>query len=282
MAKTIITLGLKGAGKDTYANSIANEEQNLTRIALAMPLKEISMKLFGLTFAEVEDREIKERKTSFDIHHINNMVVQWSKDFFKEVGVEMPNWMFEELAWVNSITHNPQNNIQITNNQITISPRDLQRLIGSKEWLRGVSVADEMISLYTLNKIHKMHEENQTAIVTDCRMESEVQLLGDNLNNNPVEFVLIIRYFTENGVMKSYVENDGHWTESLNATLTDTVLDKINDPFNSIVFSEKPETWQHIQEMADERLAAAIYDICRLNAYKNITFKVHFNKQHEV
>lgn len=282
--KTIVTLGLKGAGKDTYAQHIVsnNPDIDVAKVAFAMPLKECAMQVFGYSFEQVEDRVLKEQGVTFNAQEINQKVVDWTKQFLNVVGYPMPEHMKEPLAWVIAL----KNELKTTYNEqgnpisVTLSPRDLQRFIGSKEWLRSIEINGETpVSLYTLEKVRQHQEQNKTVIITDCRMESEVKIIGENVNENPVEYVLIIRYFTEKGIVKSYIQDDGHWTEFLNATLTDKVLNAINNPFNGIVANDTPEYWQNVQRLADTTFANQIYELCQLNEYKNISLKVHFSKQ---
>ena len=60
-------LGLAGAGKDAFAALLVQEINDLGAMPdliidrYAAPLKKLTAKIFGLTLAEVEDREIKEK-----------------------------------------------------------------------------------------------------------------------------------------------------------------------------------------------------------------------------
>lgn len=216
-----VYLGLKGAGKDTLASKEAND--STARVPLAQSLKECAMTVFGYTMEQIEDRDIKEQAIAFDANEINDKVVKWTEQFFATLNYPMPKWMNEPLAFVKALPH-----VAIVDGKVEMSPRELQRNIGSKEWLRGVD--DTLLTLYTLADVRKQFKQTDFVQITDCRMPREINLIANNMTDTHLTFTLVVRYTKdENGVYSSFIQDDGHWTEAMNAELTQIVIDALNN-----------------------------------------------------
>ena len=117
-------LGLAGAGKDTFAAMLVQEINDLGAMPdliidrYAAPLKTLTAKIFGLTLAEVEDREIKEKPKQInrdrmieEVFHCLERVLKFEDDELDEAS----HLFFEHFQSARAI-----------------SPREFQQLFGTE------------------------------------------------------------------------------------------------------------------------------------------------------
>ena len=124
MSFKIGILGLANSGKDTFAAMLVQEINDLGAMPdliidrYAAPLKKLTAKIFGLTLAEVEDREIKEKPKQInrdvmidEVFHCLERVLKFNLEEMDEAS----HLFFEHFQSARDI-----------------SPREFQQLLGTE------------------------------------------------------------------------------------------------------------------------------------------------------
>ena len=283
--KITAILGMKGAGKDTYFQSVANNNKGSfapAQVMFAGALKEVAQILFP--DVDIEDRVIKETKRTFDTLEVDTTVRQWTLDFFKKMNYPIANHepaisarFFKTYGFTDDIGEQRPT--------IDISPRDVSLHIGSVHWLRIHPSITDLIGKYAI-KTAKELAKTSDVFFTDVRFPVEVEAINNYLaldseaaTQVDVEFVLVVRYQTlDDGTHKiklsdklSYTD---HITEHMNNELTQLAIQAYNEYVNPACV---------IQEKLLSMLGIADADEGKLASKKPVQFKVSvvFNKENE-
>ena len=235
--KITAILGMKGAGKDTYFQSvIRNSNTNSSQVMFAGALKEVAQILFP--DVDIEDRVVKETKRTFDTLEVDTAVRQWTLDFFKKMNYPIGNHepdissrFFKTYGFTDAIGEQRPT--------IDISPRDVSLHIGSVHWLRTHPSITDLIGKYAI-KTAKELAKTSDVFFTDVRFPVEVEAINNDLaldSEAEVEFVLVVRYQTlDDGTNKiklsdklSYTD---HITEHMNNVLTQLAIQAYNEHVN--------------------------------------------------
>ena len=237
--KITAILGMKGAGKDTYFQSVvSNANTNSAQVMFAGALKEVAQILFP--DVDIEDRVIKETKRTFDTLEVDTTVRQWTLDFFKKMNYPIANHepaisarFFRTYGFTDAIGEQRPT--------LDISPRDVSLHIGSVHWLRTHPSITDLIGKYAI-KTAKELAKTSDVFFTDVRFPVEVAAINNDLALDSkaevdVEYVLVVRYQTlDDGTHKiklsdklSYTD---HITEHMNNELTQLAIQAYNEYVN--------------------------------------------------
>ena len=233
--KITAILGMKGAGKDTYFQSvIRNSNTNSSQVMFAGALKEVAQILFP--DVDIEDRVVKETKRTFDTLEVDTTVRQWTLDFFKKMNYPIANHepaisarFFKTYGFTDAIGEQRPT--------IDISPRDVSLHIGSVHWLRTHPSITDLIGKYAI-KTAKELAKTSDVFFTDVRFPVEVEAINNDLaldSEAEVEFVLVVRYQTlDDGSIKlsDKLTYTDHITEHMNNELTQLAIQAYNEHVN--------------------------------------------------
>lgn len=239
--KITAILGMKGAGKDTYFQSIIAVKNNkgeagFAQVMFAGALKEVAQILFP--DVDIEDRVVKETKRTFDTLEVDTAVRQWTLDFFKKMNYPIGNHepdissrFFKTYGFTDAIGEQRPT--------IDISPRDVSLHIGSVHWLRTHPSITDLIGKYAI-KTAKELAKTSDVFFTDVRFPVEVEAINNDLALDSeaevdVEFVLVVRYQTlDDGSIKlsDKLTYTDHITEHMNNELTQLAIQAYNEHVN--------------------------------------------------
>ena len=239
--KITAILGMKGAGKDTYFQSIIAVKNNkgeagFAQVMFAGALKEVAQILFP--DVDIEDRVIKETKRTFDTLEVDTTVRQWTLDFFKKMNYPIANHepaisarFFKTYGFTDAIGEQRPT--------IDISPRDVSLHIGSVHWLRTHPSITDLIGKYAI-KTAKELAQTSDVFFTDVRFPVEVEAINNDLALDSeaevdVEYVLVVRYQTlDDGSIKlsDKLTYTDHITEHMNNELTQLAIQAYNEHVN--------------------------------------------------
>ena len=282
--KITAILGMKGAGKDTYFQSVvSNANTNSAQVMFAGALKEVAQILFP--DVDIEDRVIKETKRTFDTLEVDTTVRQWTLDFFKKMNYPIANHepaisarFFRTYGFTDAIGEQRPT--------LDISPRDVSLHIGSVHWLRTHPSITDLIGKYAI-KTAKELAKTSDVFFTDVRFPVEVAAINNDLALDSkaevdVEYVLVVRYQTlDDGTHKiklsdklSYTD---HITEHMNNELTQLAIQAYNEYVNpACVIQDKLLSMLGIEDVDAASFAASPHQ-------SSAQFKVSvvFNKENE-
>lgn len=235
--KITAILGMKGAGKDTYFQSIvSNANTNSAQVMFAGALKEVAQILFP--DVDIEDRVIKETKRTFDTLEVDTTIRQWTLDFFKKMNYPIANHepaisarFFRTYGFTDAIGEQRPT--------LDISPRDVSLHIGSVHWLRTHPSITDLIGKYAI-KTAKELAKTSNVFFTDVRFPVEVEAINNDLALDSeaevdVEFVLVVRYQTlDDGSIQlsDKLTYTDHITEHMNNELTQLAIQAYNEHVN--------------------------------------------------
>lgn len=231
--KITAILGMKGAGKDTYFQSVvSNANINSAQVMFAGALKEVAQILFP--DVDIEDRVIKETKRTFDTLEVDTTVRQWTLDFFKKMNYPIANHepaisarFFRTYGFTDAIGEQRPT--------LDISPRDVSLHIGSVHWLRTHPSITDLIGKYAI-KTAKELAKTSNVFFTDVRFPVEVEAINNDLAlDNEVEFILVVRYQTlDDGSIQlsDKLTYTDHITEHMNNELTQLAIQAYNEYIN--------------------------------------------------
>lgn len=148
--------GRKGHGKDTFANMVKENDDEFVIWHFADELKRLAEKIFGLTYEQMHDPELKESK--FD------------------KPVEMDNFL-EDIYY--------QTNLDITPKKLrATSPRELLQYFGT-DYVR--SVDDNYWTNFLRSKI--LTSDEKKIIVADCRFLDESDMITYYMGGIIIEII---------------------------------------------------------------------------------------------
>lgn len=231
----VAILGIKGAGKDTYFQSVSSTQSNSAQIMFAGALKEVAQMLFP--DVDIEDRVMKETKRKFDTLEVDTIVRRWTLDFFKKmnypIGNHEPSISSRFLK-----TYGFTDSIGEQKPTIWLSPRDVSLHIGSKHWLRINSKITDLIGQYAIKKAKNAAVNSDSVFFTDVRFPVEVQAISEMTNDYDVKYVLIVRYKDTNNPNSNKIELSDklsytdHITEHMGNELTQLAIQAYNEHIN--------------------------------------------------
>ena len=231
----IAVLGVKGAGKDTYFQSVSSTQSNAAQIMFAGALKEVAQRLFP--DVDIEDRVIKETKREFDTLEVDTIVRRWTLDFFKKmnypIGNHEPSISSRFLK-----TYGFTDSIGEQKPTIWLSPRDVSLHIGSKHWLRIEPSITDLIGQYAIKKAKEAAVNADCVFFTDVRFPVEVQVISEMTEDYDVKYILIVRYKKSSKPNSNKIELSDklsytdHITEHMGNELTQLAIQAYNENIN--------------------------------------------------
>lgn len=231
----VAVLGIKGAGKDTYFQSVSNTQSNSAQIMFAGALKEVAHLLFP--DVDIEDREVKETKREFDTLEVDTIVRRWTLDFFKTMNYPIANHE-PSISSRFLKTYGFTDSIAEQKPTIWMSPRDVSLHIGSAQWLRIHPSITDLIGQYAIKKAKKAAINSDSVFFTDVRFPVEVQAISEMTNDYDVKYVLIVRYKESDNPNSNKIELSDklsytdHITEHMGNELTQLAIQAYNEQLN--------------------------------------------------
>lgn len=214
----VVLLGRKGAGKDTYLESL--KDDNLNHLKIAEPMKKVSKLIFG---ADSDEPEIKEIKC---IIPMEVLLCEATNGYISLFDLRPSN--YDEVR--NYILNKYEKFLSPTTSEFHISPRDFLQIYGS-EVCRS---QDKFIFIKALiKKLLRFYNSDSnlsnTVHISDGRFANESEFLSQ-YDSYKTQILFIFRYIKDgNKFETNKVIYDTHVSEELNNKLDKLGLQLMNE-----------------------------------------------------